>query len=60
MVIVVEDKERRGADLIGHCKVNLASVLKDNHSDWFDLTYEHGSAGRVHLKIRSGVRNHDE
>jgi C2 domain len=58
--IIVEDKEKRGADLIGHCKVKLASLIKDNHSEWIDLTWEHGSAGRVHLKIRSGVRNREE
>jgi hypothetical protein len=57
--IIVEDKEKRGADLIGHCKINLAAVLKDQN-EWFDLTWEHGAAGRVHLKIRAGVRNREE
>ena len=58
--IIVEDKEKRGADLIGHCKTNLKRLLENNHDEWIDIEWEHGQAGSVHIKIRQGIRDHAE
>ena len=37
--IIVEDKEKRGADLIGHCKTNLKRLLENNHDEWIYIEW---------------------
>ena len=39
--------------------MSLAEVLKEQDV-WYDLSWEQGSAGRIHLRVKEGIRERNE
>lgn len=56
----MKDKSLLHSELVGKTKVSLTEVLKNGLDDWFEIHGEDGPTGKVHIKVRAGIRNRDE